>query len=207
MKKLIVIVFFSVLMIILSLNAVSIKEALINYQRGESNRQYWLEQSIKTIGFNIWMAGVMALVPGGFSSYPPFIISQIIGTGLLGGAGVIHNRPEWMRNILGKEISIIPKTTTSPLETNLVNISSSSNAVAPQVNIMPSQEPIIPRVTQPLPIKPELPAVSAPGENIFTALIMAAIAGAGYKFYQWYNAPKKDTPIQEQVVEPLKKEV
>jgi|SRR4030095_1300984 len=194
MKKLIVVVFFSVLMIIVSLNAVSIKEALINYQRGESNRQFWLEQSMISLALSGYYALFIPLMPG----FAPFFIAKMAGFGIAGGAGVFHNRPEYLRNILGKDTSIMSETIISP-QTNLI---------LPHLhNTVPSQELIIPRVTQPLPIKPELPAVSAPGENIFTALIMAAIAGAGYKFYQWYNAPKKDKPIQEPVIEPLKKEI
>ena len=194
MKKLIVVVFFSVLMIILSLNAVSIKEALMNYQRGESNRQFWLEQSMISLA----LAGFKALfIPVLPPLLAPFYIAQVAGLGIAGGAGVIHNRPEWMRNIVGNDTSIMSETTISP-QTNLI---------LPHLhNTAPSQELIIPRVTQPLPIKPELPSVSAPGENIFAALLMAAIAGAGYKFYQWYNAPKEDKPV-EQIIEPLKKEV
>ena len=205
MKKLIVVVFFSVLMIIVSLNAVSIKQALINYQRGESNRQFWLEQSMVSLALAGFKALLIPVLP---PLLAPFYIAQVAGLGIAGGAGVIHNRPEWMRNIVGNDTSIMSETIIPQSEINGGNINPpQANLILPHLhNTAPSQELIIPRVTQPLPIKPELPSVSAPGENIFAALLMAAIAGAGYKFYQWYNAPKEDKPV-EQIIEPLKKEV
>lgn len=164
----------------MSLNAVSLQEALMNRLQGKSNRQFWLEQSFGTAVIPGITAIFLSLTPGGLFAYPPFVIGQLIGMSVAGGAGMIYNRSEPMRNKFGK---------STPAFIDLV---SQENKPLVNENLIPEvQEQYSPPVISPSDV------VSSSGENIFAALMMAAVAGAGYKLYRWYNAPKEEKPVEQ----------
>ncbi len=165
--------FLFVLTAIISLNAVSLQDALMNYLQGKSNREFWREQSFGAVVMPGITAAFLSLTPGGLLAYPPFVIGQFIGMSIAGGAGMVYNRPESMRGIFGKRSS-----------GSLDLLSSQENNPLVNENVTQQEQPAV---------------VATSGENIFAALIMAAITGAGYKLYQWYNAPKKDKPIEQSI--------
>lgn len=170
----------------MSLNAVSLQEALMNHLQGKSNRQFWFEQSFGAAAMPSIIATFMSLTPGGLLAYPPFVIGQLVGMSVAGGAGMVYNRPESMRNMFGKSVSasvdLVPQENKLLVDDNLIQ----------QV-----QKQYSPAVVSPSDV------VSSSGENIFAAFIMAAIVGAGYKLYQWYNTPKKDKSIQKLIQQPI----
>ena len=148
----------------------------------KNDSEFWFKQSMATIGIPLFTTALMSLTPGGLVAYPPFVLGQLVGMGVVGGSGALYNRPEWMR----KNTKALAKTQS--LTTSAV--------FAPAIPIMPVNN------RDPISLQPSEVVI---GDNIIAMIITGALAAAGYKIYQWYNTPKKDKFVEAQSPAPINK--
>lgn len=184
MKK-IGISFLLLLMAIVSVNAVSFKEVLYNYRTGQGGAQFWFNESKQAVALSGMMAFAMHMMPwaGGFAAYPPFLIAEVIALGVGGTTGLLYNySPEMKHNMFKALPEAIPSQEREMMAAyhEHYGIQEPANALVPPINQLTTDS-----------IAPQHQVIqrSSTG-NIIPLIMMGAIAGVGYKVYQWYIAKK-----------------
>ena len=170
MKK-IGISFLLLLMVIVSIKAVSFKEVLRNYQTGQGGAQFWFNESKQAVRLSGVTALMMYMMPwtGGFSTYPPFIIAEVIALGVGGATGLLYNySPEMKHNMFKALNEAIPSSEREMMA-----------AYHEHYDIQSSEPSVIPTV------------ISQKRSNIIPLIMMGAMVGAGYKVYQWYTTKRE----------------
>jgi hypothetical protein len=161
-----------ILMTVVFIDAVSLREALYNYQLGKGSR---------TIVASGVTALAMHMMPwaGGFAAYPPFIIAEVIALGIGGAGGLIYSHlPAAMKkNVWGALADAIPSPEQEMIKTYHEHY---YDTPAPQFDVTS-------QASQGGIMQPSLEQKVSTG-NIIPVLFLAAMAGSGYKMYQWYTS-------------------